>query len=298
MTNFMKKTVVVTGASSGIGWAICVALAKSGANVIGVARDRERLKALVTEMQKVQISPEQHFSIEICDIRDVQKLELLAKKLTLRDDIDVLVNNAGVSYPNFLDEIPHSEVDSLLATNLTAPIHFTRFMLPYFKRRGAGHISFVGSIAGELNLIGYTVYGATKAGLFAFADSLRNELVPYGISVSIIHPADTDTPMLEGEKKIRPEVVQKISEGGGVLSAEVVALQFLKGMENGTFKIFPDFTSRVLAFAFRQFPRLMRWYIDSKVRTLTRGATSASPLNAKAEPEPASVRKSADRKRA
>lgn len=266
------KSFAVTGASSGIGWALCIALAKFGANVIAIARNEGRLKALISEMERVRVSASQRFTFEICDIQDLKQLEEVALKLSASNDLDSLIHSAGISHPNFLDSIPQSEVDALIATNLSAPIHLTRLMLPYFKKRRGGHIAFVGSISGELNLIGYTVYGATKAGLFAFADALRNELVPFGVQVTIIHPADTDTPMLAGEKRLRPEIVQKISEGGGVLAPQVVAEQLLKGMAKGRFKIFPDITSRLLAFAFRQFPCVMRWYIDGKVRSLTKNS--------------------------
>ena len=262
----MNKTVAITGASSGIGWALALEYAKSGANLIAIGRNAERLQALKTEMEKLRTSPAQTFLTETCDVRELGQLEALAQKLS---SIDVLIHSAGVSYPQFLEQIPAREVDSLLSKNLIAPIHLTRVMLPHFKKRKAGHIAFVGSIAGEVNILGYTIYGASKAGLFAFADSLRNEMVPYNVKVSIIHPPDTKTPMLEGEKKIRPEIVQKLSEGGGLLTPESVAKSLMKGMAKGRFKIFPDFTSCLLSSLFRKFPRLMRCYLDGKVRSLS-----------------------------
>lgn len=271
--DFHLKSFAVTGASSGIGWAVSIALAQRGSHVIAIARNETRLKALVAEMATVKVSESQRFSYEICDVTDCRQLESLAERLNRRGDLDSLIQCAGISYPNYLDAIPKSSVDAVLATNLLAPIHLTRLLLPYFKKRKAGHIAFVGSVSGEINVLGYSVYGASKAGLFAFADSLRNEMVPHGVKVTIIHPPDTATPMLEGEKKLRPEVVQRISEGGGLLSPQTVAASLLKGMAKGRFKIFPDVTSCLLALAFRQFPRLMRWYLDHKVRSLTKAGS-------------------------
>lgn len=265
---FRNRWVAVTGATSGIGWAVALEIAQAGGSLIAIGRSEERLAKLASEWEGRRTDRAQRFVAMACDVRDGGQVSRLGHDILATCDLDMLIQSAGVSYPQFLGEIPDETIETLIATNLLAPIRLTRELLPHFQKRRSGHLAYLGSIAGELNIVGYSVYGASKAGLFAFADSLRNELVPYGIRVSIIHPADTKTPMLEGERRVRPAIVEKISAGGGVLPPEAVAKALLAGMAKGRFKLFPDTGSWALYHAFRLFPKLMRRYLDRKVRAL------------------------------
>lgn len=266
---FEGKTVAVTGASSGIGWAIALELAKGGAHVVAMGRNQSKLDELGRVWKTNRARDNQQFHPIAIDLRNESQLAGLVRDLTEVKKIDVIIQSAGVSYPNFLTEIPTEKMAELFETNLYAPIRLTRLLVPYFQKRRSGHIAYVGSISGDVNILGYTVYGATKAGIFAFADSLRNEMMAYGVGVSIIHPADVDTPMLEGERKVRPPIVAKISGEVATLPPEKVAQAFLQGIAKGKFKICPDFNSWAMITAFRLFPGLMRRYLDGKVRKLS-----------------------------
>lgn len=262
---FAQKRVLVTGASSGIGWALSLELARRGAHLIALGRNRERLSALEAEWKRARRHPEQSFESHALDLRDSQALKNWVTAHAERP-LDMMIQNAGVGYPDYLTSIPEERLEELLQTNLVAPVRFTRLLLPGFEKRKAGHIAFVGSIAGEVNLVGFTAYGATKAGLFAFADSLRNEMRLHNVRVSVIHPPDTKTPMYEAELKVRPPLVQKLAAAGGALDADRVARALLDGMAKGRFRIFPDAISWLLYQAFRLLPHTMRWYLDWQVR--------------------------------
>jgi short-subunit dehydrogenase len=155
--NLAGAVCLVTGASSGIGRATAVALTARGARVIALGRDAERLAG----------------------IGERQIVHDLAEPLT--DDlgpIDVLVNNAGIGETD--------DVERLVAVNLVAPIRLARQIAP-------GRVVFVASIAGVVGPVGEAVYAATKAGLMAFAESLRYE----GVGVTVVVPGVVATEFFE-----------------------------------------------------------------------------------------------------
>ncbi|MGW4958396.1 SDR family NAD(P)-dependent oxidoreductase [Nonomuraea sp. NPDC004186] len=173
--------VLVTGASSGIGAATARALAGTGARLTLAGRDRERLAAVASATGG---------RVLVCDV--TTQAEELAER---SGHVDVLVNNAGVGWAGPFVRMPAGSVEQLLAVNLAAPIALTRLLLPGMVAAGRGHLVFVASITGAVGVAQEAVYSATKAGLMAFAESLRHELhhVP-GVGVSVLLPGVVDTP--------------------------------------------------------------------------------------------------------
>lgn len=266
---FDRKTALVTGASSGIGRAVALQLAECGANVIAVARDTERLKQLGTEWETKRLRKEQKFSYFSKDLCREDEIATLAQEVS-PVPLDVLIHSAGVSYPQLLPNTSTEQIQKMMQTNLLAPIQLTRALLPRMQARRSGSIGFVSSIAGEANIIGYATYSATKGGLTSFADALRNELAADGISVTVILPPDTDTPMLEGERKLRHEISEKLAGATKLLSATTVAHALLKAMARKRFKLYPDFTSWFFGHALRLLPTTVRRILDAQVRQLTK----------------------------
>ncbi|MET7748366.1 SDR family NAD(P)-dependent oxidoreductase [Micromonospora sp. NPDC005367] len=177
--------VLVTGASSGIGAAVVRRLAGAGSQVVAAGRDPDRLDRLAAETGATTL---------VTDLsRPHAGRELAERALARYTRVDVLINNAGVGWAGPFNGMADSLADELLAVNLRAPMELTRALLPGMCHRG-GHLVFVGSIAGRLGVNGEAVYAATKAGLDAFAQSLRMELAGRQVAVSTVVPGVVDTP--------------------------------------------------------------------------------------------------------
>lgn len=175
-------TALITGATSGIGQAMALALAEAGYEVYAIGRSEVALEQL--RAARPGITP-----IAV-DVTDREALEAVVTGLR----IDVLINNAGMMPPlgNFA-EMKISDIDATLEVNLSAAIVLTRLVVPQMCAREAGHILFTGSSAAHAPFPNIAVYSAAKAALSGFAASLRADLSPYGIRVTEIVPGRVET---------------------------------------------------------------------------------------------------------
>lgn len=175
-------TVFITGATSGIGRAMAVALSEAGYEVFAVGRDEQALEALKAERPPI-------VPIAV-DITDREALEAVVADL----HIDVLINNAGMMprLSNFAD-MDISDIDAALEVNLSAAILLTRLVTPQMRERQSGHIVFTGSSAGHAPFPNVAVYSATKAAISGFAAALRADVSQYGIRVTEIVPGRVET---------------------------------------------------------------------------------------------------------
>jgi 3-hydroxy acid dehydrogenase / malonic semialdehyde reductase len=175
------RTALVTGASSGIGRAIAMALADKGLTVLACGRDEAALGELESECGAHPLA---------LDVRDRQAFAAVFAQ----HRIDLLVNNAGVlSTRAPFQAIEPDAIDTMIATNLTAPLHLARLALPGMIERGFGHLFFIGSSAGRFPHPNAAVYGASKAGVSLFCDALRCDLLGSGVRVTEICPGRVQT---------------------------------------------------------------------------------------------------------
>jgi short-subunit dehydrogenase len=177
---------LVTGASSGIGRAVALELADHGAHVLVHGRDSER----VTEV--ADLTGGTPLVAELSDPR--QRERLVAQAVQARGRVDVLVANAGVGWAGPFTDMTADDVQGLVDVDLLAPIDLTRRLLPGMVERGSGALCFVSSVAGRTAVAGEAVYAAAKAGIDAFADSLRAEAHDCGVQVGVVVPGVVDTP--------------------------------------------------------------------------------------------------------
>jgi 3-hydroxy acid dehydrogenase / malonic semialdehyde reductase len=207
------RTALVTGASNGIGRAIAQALAKEGLNVLALGRDAGALASLEAECGAKTV---------VGDVRDREAITALFEAY----EIDVLVNNAGVLLAR--GPFQNAEIDTLddmIAINFTAPLRLARLALPGMIARGSGHLIFIGSSAGRTPHPDLAAYGATKAAIGHFCDSLRGDLLGTGVKVTEIAPgrarsrlyrdtiglADVDAELYDGLAPIEPKDIAALT---------------------------------------------------------------------------------------
>ena len=211
---------LVTGASSGIGWAAARRLAEAGARVVAHGRDGDRL---------AELSRLTGAAVVTGDLSDPASAVAIAEQA---GPVDILVNNAGIGWAGAFLDMPGDEVARLVGVNLTAPIELTRAVLPGMLARCAGHLMFVTSIAGRMGVAGEAVYSATKAGLDSFAESLRFELTGTAVQVSVLVPGVVDTPFFD--RRGRPYDRRRPRP----LPPEVVADTLVKGIAGGRAELY------------------------------------------------------------
>ena len=184
----MKRTALVTGASSGIGRATAAALAARGYRVLGTSR-RPAAQAPqgLDGMEFVEL-----------DLTSEQSIEALADRLA---GVDVLVNNAGESQSGPFEELPGDALRRLFQINVLGPVRLAQLALPGMRSRGYGRVVMVGSMLASFPLAYRSSYVATKAALRGFSDGARHELSPYGVWFATVEPGSINTGISERRTK-------------------------------------------------------------------------------------------------
>jgi Short-chain dehydrogenases of various substrate specificities len=180
--------VVLTGASGGIGLAIAGALCASGARVLAVARHREALEPLLARYP-------QHVCWVAADLTspaDRRKVLAAAEAIS---GINLLINAAGVNHFAMLEQLDDSEINAMMALNVSAPICLTKLLLPLLKQADSAMVVNVGSTYGSIGYAGYASYCATKFALRGFSEALRRELADTRVGVLYVAPRATRTSM-------------------------------------------------------------------------------------------------------
>ncbi|MEU3983740.1 SDR family oxidoreductase [Streptomyces sp. NPDC026672] len=179
------SSVLITGASKGIGRAIAVELASRGHRVIATARQPELLADLPVD-QRLRL-----------DVTDQDSVDQAVQDA---GEIDVMVSNAGATVRAPLESVPLSEVESLFQLNTLGALRVAQGVLPQMRKRGAGRLVFVSSIQGRLVLPIIAPYGASKWALEAIAEGLALEAGHFGVKVSIVQPGAVATDGAAGAK--------------------------------------------------------------------------------------------------
>jgi short-subunit dehydrogenase len=174
--NVAGRTVLVTGATGGLGHAIARRLRASGADLVLTGRRVDALEALAAETGAYTVA---------VDLADPAAVDGLARAC---EDVDILVANAGLPASGQVTSFTVEEIDRTLAVNLRAPMILSRHLVERMVARGSGHLVFMSSLSGKVGPPRASVYAATKFGLRGFAQSLREDLHARGVGVSAIFP--------------------------------------------------------------------------------------------------------------
>lgn len=186
---YHNKTVIITGASAGVGAACARAFAERGSNLVLAARGEEALMAITRELQ--QLTPVLPVIMDVANIDDCA--QLMKKAVAKFGAIHILINNAGLHHRGNVESRTPQELMAMVDVNLRAPIQLSAEALPYILESGSGAIIMVGSLAGRTPLQGAATYAATKAGLRAFTYALADELQDTDIAVGLVSPGPIDT---------------------------------------------------------------------------------------------------------
>ena len=190
--NFSGKTVVVTGAASGIGLGTAEAFAKAGADVILADLSAEKGEA---EAKRLAAAGGKATFFKL-DVASDESIDAFAKAVLGRGEVHVLVNCAGFGKGQQFVENERPYMAKVLEVNLFGPIKLTRALLDPMIARKSGKIVNVASDAGRVGSSGETVYSGAKGGLIAFSKGLAREMARYSINVNAVCPGPTETPML------------------------------------------------------------------------------------------------------
>ena len=209
------KVALITGASAGIGKACALALAAEGAKVVLVARRKDRLDELVSQ---IQASGGEALAV-VGDARDEQTaLQAVAAGLEQFGKLDILINNAGVgNYKNLVDTSAE-DYDEMMDSNVRSTFLFSRHAVPGMIAQKSGTVLMISSMAGIYGFGGEAVYCATKFAQVGFAQALDKELRPHGIKVGLICPGGVKTEFALGKGRTEDSVAQS-----GMLEPEDVA---------------------------------------------------------------------------
>lgn len=201
-------TAAVTGAASGIGEALAVALAARGSSLVLLDRDAERLAAVTTRLRAAH--PAATVDAVVVDLADAADNQRAVDEVAAaHPDLTLLVNNAGVALAGRFDQVTLEEFDWVQAVNLRAVVRMTHGLLPVLKANPGAHLVNLSSLFGLIAPAGQTAYATSKYAVRGFTESLRAELAPDGVGVTCVHPGG-----------IRTRIAESARVGSGVPAGE------------------------------------------------------------------------------
>jgi len=262
--DWQGRHVIVTGGSSGIGKATAKRLASQGATISILARDPQKLAEAQTEIAAT--SRKTRVVTVAADLSDrLQAEQAIATAVQELGPPDLLITSAGIAHPGYFRELPIEIFEQTMAINYFGTLYCIKAALPHMESRG-GQIVLISSGAGLIGIYGYTPYSPSKFAIRGLAESLRGELKIWNIGVSIVYPADTDTPQLEAENRTKPAETKQITATAQTWSADRMATAIVTGIEKKAFVIAPGQEMSVLARLHSLIAPGLNWYFDRIVR--------------------------------
>ena len=247
MKCFEGSIVYITGGSSGIGLEMARIFAGRGAHLVLLARNRQKLEGAVRSVEESRLSPGQKIAslcVDVADPADVE--EKMTAAVKEYGPPDILVCSAGINkYADHFENITYGMFDEVMKTNVYGPRTMIHTLLPAMKP-GKGHVVILSSAAGLFGMFGYTAYGTSKAALLGLADSLRYELRPLGMKVTVVCPPEVDTPMNLDEAKTLPKEGRAMKDMAGMLTPEYAARVIVRAIAKEQYFFIPGPLTRFI----------------------------------------------------
>lgn len=215
--NWEDKIALITGASSGIGEAVARRLAGEGIHVLLVARRKEMLLNIASQIQAAGGKAD-YYEIDLTD--EAERLHLHEQVIAEHGQVDILINNAGLGWYGYAAKMPWRVAEEMIQVNITAVVHLTLLHLQLMRQRGSGHIVSIGSISGSLPSQGIALYGATKSFLDNFSTAIYRELSGTNVHISVVRSGAVETEFCSSAAS-RPGGLHIPTENHGVSSHTV-----------------------------------------------------------------------------
>ena len=227
--DFKNKVILITGASSGIGKETAIKFAKLGANIILVARKKDKLEQVANELKKFNVVT----LVCQCDVSKKDQVKEMSKTVLEKfESVDILVNNAGFAIYGSVSDLTINEIESQMETNYFGMIYCIKNFLPSMLKKKSGHIVNVASVAASFGLPGIVSYCASKFAMLGFSEGLKHELKNTGVGITVVSPIMVRTNFFEHPSF---EKMPKFSPTS--LSAETVAKAILKAANSPRLEI-------------------------------------------------------------
>jgi 3-oxoacyl-[acyl-carrier protein] reductase len=264
------KKALVTGAASGIGRAIALALAQEGADLFLVDIDEPHLRISARDAEALGSK----VLIEVCDLSNPAQISACTVAcLGAFGSLDILVNSAGVIYYGHADEMTAEKWSAVMSVNLFAPIQLVRELLPALVAQKESHILNVCSVLGLVPVRNLMGYQTSKFALVGFSLALRTEYFAQNVGVTALCPGLVDTPMLESFAPVWLKKLVHLGPLSLVVTADVVARQAIASIRRNRSIVVVSFGGKLVWLIYRLSPTLVLWLFRRKRRkTRIRGA--------------------------
>ncbi|MBN2177833.1 MAG: SDR family oxidoreductase [Deltaproteobacteria bacterium] len=239
-----RKNVVITGAASGLGRAIALSLAKRGWRIL-VSDINMAGSKITLEMVEKAGGEGETFECDVTKLDDIRRMADFAFKKWNR--IDLLVNNAGVAAGGIVGDIPMEDWHWIVNTNFWGMLYGCHEFVPRMKSQGGGHIVNVSSAAGFVSLPEMASYNVTKAAIISLSETLKSELAPHNIGITVVCPTFFKTNLLE-TMRYTDEFQKMFAETAfenGRLSAEKIAEMTVRAVEKNKLYLIPQVVGKV-----------------------------------------------------
>lgn len=265
--NLKDKIILVTGAGSGIGRELALALLSKGAKVAAVDIHEETLK----ETKKLAGKEENNISIHIINIADKLAVKALPKEIIDKHgNIDGIINNAGIIQPFVkVADLDYDAIDRVMNVNFYGTLYMTKAFLPFLLKRAEGYIVNVSSMGGFLPVPGQSVYGASKAAVKLLTEGLYAELKDTNVHVAVVFPGATKTNITANSNIDTPaESKNSSNKDFPMLPAKEAAEIIISAMEKNKPMVFTGKDSKFMNILYRLNPVFATNLIAKQMRTL------------------------------
>ncbi len=260
MQTLRNKSALITGAASGIGRALALQLVKEGMDLFLLDVDQVGLVDVVQEVRHAGASSGTNAIGRRCDVSDPKQIAAsVAHILDRWGGVDLLVNNAGITYYGQTADMNVDDCERLLAINLHAPIHFTRELLPTLLARPEAHVLNVASFFGLIGTRRLAAYTASKFGLVGFSESLRAEYGRTGLGVTALCPGFVDTNLFATAPLGTDRQKQKQPPSWMLTTPEKIAIRAVKAIRRNQAQVLMQPYAKVAHWGKRFVPGLLDW---------------------------------------